>query len=502
MSTAHNVVGEFAVDRDVVELLGTDRLFLGPVLAAIPGFTDSAVIAVKDMVGVERIDPYTTRIDVAFIPARPGWGFEGLAAIFGYCNPYFHGVELVFIVGIYFNPSRVARLNPVDHTAAAHDLVLGHPLPGFSLIVRPVYHTVLLNRLHLCENTAVEKLKDVTVDHLVAAGSILIFLFLFTGLGHIQHLLNFIHHCQDILVIFVDPSCCSVERNEVDFDFGLKLFILDQLVQFFGQFILVFSFDGFELDLFCQGRIDFERLEFIEIKAVFEHAACPEVAPVFTHIKSQIDLLVHPDVDDICVFGIHGQSVPSRFDIHGKAFGKFFPGFAAVRGFVEMITRLFVDKSPASPIGLVSRCDDDIGIFWIDDKIADSPVFEIKHPFPGFAAVCGFVETALIFVEIVVVEFTLCSHIDDIGILVIDGYPGNVVTLLQSDMRPGLSSICRFPHAVTVSRRAGMHSFTCSDINDIRVGRRYLDIAHAHVAVFVENRHEGNSSVLGLPEAA
>ena len=50
LRSTHDVVREFIVNRDVVELLGCDPVLLRPVLAAVPGLAHSTVVAVEDVI--------------------------------------------------------------------------------------------------------------------------------------------------------------------------------------------------------------------------------------------------------------------------------------------------------------------------------------------------------------------------------------------------------------------------------------------------------------------
>ena len=111
------------------------------------------------------------------------------------------------------------------------------------------------------------------------------------------------------------------------------------------------------------------------------------------------------------------------------------------------------------------------------------------------------VEAALA-VHLVVVELAFGRDVDDVRVLGVDRDLGDEVALLQADLRPGLAGVGRLPDAVAVGARAGVHRLARAEVEDLRIGRRDGQVAHAHVAVLVEDGLEVRAGVLGLPEAA
>ena len=501
LGPAHDVVGHEVVHGDIIELLGADRFLLGPVFTAVPGFTDASVVTVQDVIGVERIDPHPAGVHMALLGAVPGSVFESFAAVFGFFNTDFHRVQNVGIVGINIDPSGITGLDVVDLCAASDDGVFRHFFPGLAHVIRAVDHTVALHGLDFLKEPAVKQVQDVAVDDLIAAFGFAV-LFITFRLGHVEHSFHSIHHLQDVRVVFVNLTGSLSESGQVDSDVGLEFFAADEFIQLVGQFRFILGLDRRKFDHSSQFRVDFERLEFVEIGPVLEQRASgPEVGPVFPQIKSQINLLIHADINDVGIFRINGQAVPAGFDIHGQAVRQLVPGQTAVRGFVEVVSGLLVDKGPTPPVGLVTGSEDDIGIGGMKNEVAHPPVLEIEDLVPGLSSIrC--LEQAAQAGHVVVVQFPLAGDIDDVGIFVVHSDTRNIVAFVQPDERPSFTGIDRLPHPVAVGGRTGVHGLPGSYIDDVGIGRRHFDVSDAHVPVIVKNGGKGDAAVFRFPDPA
>ncbi len=133
-----------------------------------------------------------------------------------------------------------------------------------------------------------------------------------------------------------------------------------------------------------------------------------------------------------------------------------------------MVSFLAVDEGPCPSECLVSSGNDNIGICGVDDKVAHSPVFEVEDSLPCLSAVDCLIQAPLA-VHLIVVELPFCGGIDNVRIFGIDGDLWDEIALLQADVSPILPPVYRFPHAVSMGAGAGMESFSCADIKDVRI---------------------------------
>src|SRR5204863_4059595 len=94
----------------------------------------------------------------------------------------------------------------------------------------------------------------------------------------------------------------------------------------------------------------------------------------------------------------------------------------------------------------------------------------------------------------------LCRGDDDVGIFRIDHYLVDLRRLFQADVRPGLTRIDRFVHAVAGRT---LHRVTGACIDDVRIGWRYLNGADTiDIRKFIENGKPRDAPVSRFPNAA
>ena len=276
---------------------------------------------------------------------------------------------------------------------------------------------------------------------------------------------------------------------------------MDELVQLLDEVGFRLGLYRRELDHLGDGRVDLEGLEPVEIPAVAEQPERPEVGTPVAQGESQVILLVDPGVDDVRVLLEDGQPGAAEIDPDGQALGELLPGRSPVGRLVEIVARLAVDVRPGPPEGLIGGGDDNIRVAGVDDEIRHSPVLDGEDVGPGLPPVDRLEQAPLGF-RPVVIKLAFGRDVDEVRILGVDGDLRDIIALFQAGPGPGLSGVGGLPDAVAVGAGAGVHGLPCAEIEDVGIGRRDRQIAHAHVAVLVENGLERDSRVLGFPEAA
>ena len=335
------------------------------------------------------------------------------------------------------------------------------------------------------------------------------------GLGGfpLQDLLDLLDRGQEVLVLGIGLAGRVVELGQIDAALGQEVLVTDGFVELLEQIGFVLGGQGRELGrLLGQVGIDLERLELGEGeilgpqpgRGAAAETAQAEVGSAVPLGQTEVDALVQPGINDLGILLEDGQAGAAELGLDRQALGQHPPGLAAVHGLVEVVAGLAVDIGPGAPIGLIGGGDDDVGIARVEDEIGRAPVLDAggqEDVGPGLAAVRALVQAALA-VHGVVVELALGRDVNDVGVLGVDRDLGDEEALLQADLGPGLAGVRRFPDAVAMGRGPGVHRLARAQVKDRGIGRRDGHIAHAHVAVFVEQRLEMDAAVLCFPQSA
>ena len=83
----------------------------------------------------------------------------------------------------------------------------------------------------------------------------------------------------------------------------------------------------------------------------------------------------------------------------------------------------------------------------------------------------------------------------------IDDDAGDLLRVAEAEMRPGLSRVGRFVHAVANSEVGTLQAFAAADINNVGIAGRNGDGADGAGGLVVENRVPSIAEVVGFPDA-
>jgi len=94
------------------------------------------------------------------------------------------------------------------------------------------------------------------------------------------------------------------------------------------------------------------------------------------------------------------------------------------------------------------------------------------------------------------------SQENPIGIARIDGDLRNLLGIAHAEMRPRFAGIGRLVYTVADREVWPVQPLTTTDINNVRVGRRYGNCADGARWLIVKNRLPSLTIVIGLPHTA
>ena len=94
------------------------------------------------------------------------------------------------------------------------------------------------------------------------------------------------------------------------------------------------------------------------------------------------------------------------------------------------------------------------------------------------------------------------SNEESIRISRIDRDLRNLLSIAQSQMRPGFSRVGRFVNAVADGKIGSMQTFAAADINDIRIGNRHGDGTDRTGWLIIKDRLPGSPVIGRLENAA
>ncbi|MBA7715239.1 hypothetical protein ES703_124280 [subsurface metagenome] len=187
-------------------------------LSSIPGLADASVISVQDMVGIERVDPHAARVHMTPVASYPCGGPECFSPILRNRCTDFHGIEFFVIIRVHIYPPGIAGLNLVDNSAPSDLLVLGHPCPGFPLVLRAVDDSCFFHRFQQLQGVRVDQLKNVPVQDLISSLLVLKFSDL---------LIDVLELGLEVFSVFIGFFRACVELLQVDLKFSKQSGIPD-----------------------------------------------------------------------------------------------------------------------------------------------------------------------------------------------------------------------------------------------------------------------------------
>ena len=207
-------------------------------------------------------------------------------------------------------------------------------------------------------------------------------------------------------------------------------------------------------------------------------------------------------VDDLRVLGRNGQADPSE-DARGQAAGELGPGLAAVDRLVDPRTGTAEPEGPGPPEPVVGRGIERVRRNRVHDQVdgADRPAVDgdVQDLGPGLAAVRGLVDPAL---GIFGIEMAQGGHVDHAGVGRMDDDAPDVVGFLQTRILPGLAAVDGLVDAVAPIGRTGVVGLAGAEPEGVGSGRGHGDVADREDLLPVEERLEGLSVVLRLPQPA
>src|SRR5437016_1782960 len=184
---------------------------------------------------------------------------------------------------------------------------------------------------------------------------------------------------------------------------------------------------------------------------------------------------------------------------HAVAFDAL-PGSAVVVRTVKAVFVAATVERPGRAVAFPHCGEEDVGILRIENDVdAAGAVVEVENFLPGFAAVAGAEDAALVVRTVGMAE---SGYKSDIGIRRMDDDLADVARVFQPNVVPGLAAVVRTIDAIAERDVAANAGFAGTDINYIGIGIRDGDAADRGGGLLVEEGIPGNAAVRGFPNAA
>ena len=226
----------------------------------------------------------------------------------------------------------------------------------------------------------------------------------------------------------------------------------------------------------------------------------PALAPVVAAVQAA--LTWHCLHDGVQPAGIAGAHVDADLaDELRQTLGQLLPGVATVRRLEDTARVATGEHIPGLPAVLPHGRVEDPRVAGIHPQVGGAGLgVDCENLIPGLSTIGCPIDTALLVRS---PDLPLDRCIGDVGVARMDLDAGDLPSLWQPDMCPGLAAVRRFVHAVAMAGSDPSDRLLPStDVDDVGVRRRHGNGAdRADVEVVVGEILPGQTGVLRLPQA-
>ena len=239
----------------------------------------------------------------------------------------------------------------------------------------------------------------------------------------------------------------------------------------------------------------------IDVRIAVDHA--PVRARVVAAPQLAFVLRFRDHVDDVRIARRHGEADAVHLFLWQPALrilsGKFFPSLTAVHGLPHArVTAARLEMPRPSPVGIHPSVHD-IGVVGVGGNIRTRGLLvDVQHFFPVLSTI-GALEHAAFFIGSPLAAEP--TRIDDVRIFSINDDAGDLVTFLETDVRPVLAGVDRLEHPNADRRVVPRILFSRAHIDDIRIAWRDRDGSDRTRVLPIKYRLEGCPAVRRLDDA-